>query len=944
MANLDLMTLTPKIKYIGGAATEDLFGANLLFNRDGMQATSNVSAAYQEFAKEVGLRTIRYPGGTMSEVSFDLSDPNAQGAYEKGGKGTIPLSGFLEYAASIGATGTIVVPTYRFLSAEIDSSGNHTIDTSQEATIKEFVIFALSEAERLGTRIGAFELGNEWWADNSGEFGFKMSPVEYGRVANFLAETIEEAVIQYNFSQLEVNAVDPDIVIQVGPGGNAEWYSRKALGIPDEGTGPDISATEAIFKQITSPVAQGAIDGTLMHRYLHGTDSAIGEWVYRPFTTWDFLATKTPGFQTDVQRYVTEWNVSSRNPNELGLKQFDTMVLLLEEMLQCGVDLADVWAVQQNNQTKMIYNTGSKDAPYGGLTFAGLAFDMLAAQLPGQGIVLQPHNLQGLDSVVFGSEQKFVYFLTNKSETSRTDTLSFSKLPPSSHHVTIYSIEAGIDDKPNVTVRTFDLRTSTQAQILQFSPNETVMIVVARNTTGSVIEGYNQADVLSGSGYSDTILGGDNGDLLRGEDGDDSLDGETGNDSLYGGDGNDSLVGGAGDDLLYGGGGDDLIHSGIGHDTIFGGAGFDIIYFTDIDESISIDLALAQNSLVAAGGSFLSQIEGVISGGGRDIIYGESSDNLIFGGGGADTITGLSGNDTLNGDTDDDIIDGGDGDDRIDGGYGSDVLLGGNGSDIVRGGDGNDSIFGGSEVDVLEGGSGNDTVFGDAGLDILLGGEGDDHLDGGTGDDRILGDEGQDTMFGDDGFDFLDGGSGNDVMYGGADADYMIGGSGDDIISGDAGDDMMNGGYGNDLLLGGNGDDTIRSSDGEDTLLGGAGNDKLYGGSGDDVLFAGDGEDSLSGGSGRDQFVFGLSSGTAIITDFDAGLDRIVFVSSDYHTSNPISEFFENYVKLDNGVAIFNFGDSKLSLYWVGVDLTGLFDSVTFVDSIDGGSYFGVFL
>lgn len=834
MTNLNLLTLTPRIEYTSDEATEELFGANFLFNRDGTQKTSEISTAYQEFAKETGLSTLRYPGGTISEVLFDIANPNAEGAYDQGKKGTIPLTDFLEYAASIGASATIVMPTYRLLSEELDSSGNHLIDISQKSIVKEFVKFALSEAERLGTSIAAFELGNEWWVDNSAAFGFRMSPIEYGRVANFLAEAIEEAVVEYNLMQHEANVVDPDIVIQVGPSGEAEWFSRAELGIPDEGTGLDIAATEVIFRQITSPIAQAAIDGTVMHRYLHGTDEMISGWIYKPFQIWDLLARNTPGFQIDVQRYVTEWNVSSRNQDEIGLKQFDTMVLLVEEMLRAGIDLANVWAVQQNNNTRMIYNTGLKDDPFGGLTFGGLAFDMMAAQLPGQRIVMQSGSLAGLHSVVFGSEQKFIYFLSNKSESSRTDTLSLSWLPANAHHVSLYSVERGADGKPDVTVTTIDLRTTTQAQILQFAANETVMIVVARGATGSFIEGYNQADTLSGSGYDDTILGGDNHDRLSGQAGDDRLEGEAGNDVLYGGDGNDVLFGGAGDDLLYGGAGNDLLFADGGNDTVFGGAGFDIVSLVDVNVDITLDLGFAQEAPSAVAGGFVSEVEGVISGSGNDAIRGDSGPNSISGGAGNDTLSGMAGSDTLSGDEGNDSIDGGEGDDFLWGGSGADTLAGGDGSDLIRGEDGNDLIFGGLGFDVLEGGSGNDTLFGGTGIDVLLGQEGDDFLYGGFEGDRIFGGNGEDVLLGEDGFDILDGGSGNDTMYGGADDDYMLGGEGNDLIFGDSG---------NDILIGGLGDDT------------------LTGGAGDDIL---------SGGAGADHFVFiSTTSGVDIITDFN---------------------------------------------------------------------------
>ncbi|WP_416191171.1 Ig-like domain-containing protein [Neisseria sp. CCUG12390] len=57
------------------------------------------------------------------------------------------------------------------------------------------------------------------------------------------------------------------------------------------------------------------------------------------------------------------------------------------------------------------------------------------------------------------------------------------------------------------------------------------------------------------------------------------------------------------------------------------------------------------------------------------------------------------------------------------------------------------------------------------------------------------------------------------------------------------------------------------------------GNDTLIGGSGDDILFGGAGNDTLTGGDGADQFVFlaNSNSGHDVITDFEAGVDKVVF-------------------------------------------------------------------
>lgn len=89
-----------------------------------------------------------------------------------------------------------------------------------------------------------------------------------------------------------------------------------------------------------------------------------------------------------------------------------------------------------------------------------------------------------------------------------------------------------------------------------------------------------------------------------------------------------------------------------------------------------------------------------------------TQNSRLYGGGGHDTLTGLSA---------DDYLEGNQGNDSLVGGYGSDVLFGGSGNDVLRGGDlaGDD----GSE-DILVGGAGSDIYFAGDG-DIITDSDGD---------------------------------------------------------------------------------------------------------------------------------------------------------------------------------------------------------------------------
>lgn len=234
-----------------------------------------------------------------------------------------------------------------------------------------------------------------------------------------------------------------------------------------------------------------------------------------------------------------------------------------------------------------------------------------------------------------------------------------------------------------------------------------------------------------------------------------------------------------------------------------------------------------------------------------------------------------------------------------------------------------DAFHGTIFADEMRGSFGDDSLFGAAGDDELAGGQGNDALAGGRGNDWLLGDIGDDQLFGNLGADVLEGGSGNDLLNGGLGIDAMIGGSGNDrhivdsandivieeagegidtvqsavislnlasyanvenatltggaalSLTGSGGANVLTGNGSANLIRGLGGNDTLNGGSGNDTLQGGNGNDTLTGGLGRDRLDGGAGNDILAGGDGKDTFVFASSHGTARITDFEDGLDRI---------------------------------------------------------------------
>ena len=260
-----------------------------------------------------------------------------------------------------------------------------------------------------------------------------------------------------------------------------------------------------------------------------------------------------------------------------------------------------------------------------------------------------------------------------------------------------------------------------------------------------------------------------------------------------------------------------------------------------------------------------------------DVYRTDVGNDVLWGLGGADTLSSGIGDDTLYGGAGDDGLSGGDGNDLIDGGDGDDTVdysaaaaavmvnlglagvqdtLGAGIDRLVSienavGSAFDDRLTGHAGDNRLYGGVGDDRLYGVAGNDIVEGGAGDDVLDGGLGDDTLKGGSGRDMLFGREGSDVLDGGAEVDTAaYSDAAARVVV-----DLAVTAAQDTLGGGSYtliSIENLIGSGFDDTLSGNGRANELSGGAGADQLFGRSGDDRLFGGDGDDRLDGGAGAD--------------------------------------------------------------------------------------------
>lgn len=220
-----------------------------------------------------------------------------------------------------------------------------------------------------------------------------------------------------------------------------------------------------------------------------------------------------------------------------------------------------------------------------------------------------------------------------------------------------------VDDSGDVVVENAgeggndEVRTALAAYALTANV-EILRYTGAGNFTGT---GNDLNNYIYGAGGSDTLSGGDGYDTLTGNGGDDFLYGGTGGDVLSGGTGADYMEGNEDNDVY--------IVDNVGDTVVeLSGEGTDLVYTTLLSYTLGSELEnLTYN---AFSGNFTGT--------------GNSVANVIYGGNGNDSLSGLDGNDELRGQNGADSLDGGNGDDLLVGGPGADVYTGGADLDIFR--------------------------------------------------------------------------------------------------------------------------------------------------------------------------------------------------------------------------------------------------------------------
>lgn len=836
---------------------ESSFGGNYLFNRSGSREGIGMAGAYDEFAQKIGVKHLRYPGGSVAEQSFNPADA---GMFDDANPDS--ATGFLKAAASIGAKVTVVLPTARYAAAIF--SGNPLAIAAAELEIKSFVMGLLKSGN--GSALEGIELGNEFYGSAKAAFestgGGLSAAAVYGQVANKMASWVQQSI------NSAATGIDPAIIVQAGQT-QAENVS--------------------IMNAFTSE-SLAVLDGVAIHNY------RLQPWAEQEITAAKFGYIKDWQLRTggrDLLSVVSEWSVGAVGgvkglPAAAGLLD----IFNLQERL--GVDRAQIWPLLQNTSNALGGNVARKApnvAP--SLTLMGEVYRQLGRDVVG----LSPYDFDSrkdldgngtTDALIHAygdGKTRLVVYVSSLSAASTQvamDLSSFGTIAKGYDHFwgQVTGV-VGLAD-PLSASAPVQVTTMTAAQLeggrigdgqLSFTlkPYEIISLefTIGRGVTLHGHDQTAQSDNLTGTAFDD---------FLYGELGSDTLSGGAGCDYLDGGDGADLMIGGAGDDIY-------IINDVLDIVRELEGGGRDLI-----NSTVSIALPDAVENLLLLGARKLNGT-------------GNAAANVLTGNAGNNILMGLAGNDT---------IFGGDGDDRLDGGLGADVMHGGNGNDtygvdnvadivyeVPRGGI--DTIYssitlaalpaevenlilsGTSPINGFGNGVGN-SISGNAANNQLYGLEGDDSLLGGKGNDSLFGGGGGDYLDGGRGTDYMDGGLGNDVYLVDAVADIVVeqpSGGTDTII---ASISLTLGANLENLTLSGASALNGSGNAGDNILTGNAAANRLCGMAGNDALIGGGGNDILIGGSGADQFVFRAGArGVVTISDFnqlDGGSregDMIVF-------------------------------------------------------------------
>ncbi|PCJ07300.1 MAG: hypothetical protein COB16_11475 [Rhodobacteraceae bacterium] len=601
--------------------TADHFGVNLVTIYDEEFGQPNSDLA--QLAADMGITTLRFPGGAATEHFFDMTTPDATVSIFDARETLLPMNRFLAQAGAQGMAASIVIPTKRGFgdsAAEALLDGSYgqrdMVDAAYLSEVLGFVTHTVEAATANGVELTAFELGNEFWG--SGE----MTAQEYGRLMAVLAPAIQQHLAELGLSRVEIvvqsvssasRLFSPrdDVTAYVDPsgapnGGGAVYTEADIATYFDgvvpagwvqvtvPGQGPAYAQLHSLADAINAiPGAADAIGGIADHHYLSGGFEAADSgyrFGFSQFQRFANLLERSPGLD-DPTFHITEWNANSRNAlNNRGLQHASMIIENFYEMTTHGIETAQIWPLSFDNSQSITLVTLNQQH----LTIAGEMFSLMRDSLIDLEPVFDWSQPQNIDVHGFGNDTRLVLFASERSGEDRQDIeLDLSAFLGAQRYF-VTATQLGDDDGNGqdhraTPVLSYSNGTTLQGSTAGFDLEAWAMMRLEFTRVGAgndqvqgrggkdQIHGFGGNDILHGGGGRDRIYGGAGNDHLFGNSGRDHLNGSGGQDIIHGGGGRDRIQGGNGNDVLDGGRGRDRIHGGNGDDVLLSGGGNDVM-------------------------------------------------------------------------------------------------------------------------------------------------------------------------------------------------------------------------------------------------------------------------------------------------------------------------------------------------------------------------------
>jgi len=606
-----------QVRNAGTPVNPKMFGANLPLKTEQKEWDEAIARLI-----EVGATDLRYPGGSVTEQFFDITDI-AGGSHNRSvgsfqDSGDVKLFGFstfMSVADAVGASATLVVPTssgFTTSAAEAllaGNYGNRILSAKYLDDVSKFVAVTVQESRQKDVPIGAFEIGNEFWGSG------RMTATEYGALAAAVSKTIEDKLFGLGIARPD----QPDIVVQTlssagvfSPNGESTVFLHKKTGyiyeswqigragIPDiddltELTVPSqgrarlqsidiLSAFDQdsiTIKEETGALrsfdisdAINAIDGVSEHYYLNGGFDAVNTQEQFMFNQFNYFRQNTDARDSslpELQFYVTEWNtrrtIDVDQGNNRGLQQAAMNVEMFHEMVANDVSTAHFWPIWFDNSLSGTLICVCR----GHLTISGEAFVQLQQTI---GMVPSVDYWDRGNIAVHGYENgsDSLFILSERSGATNHLTLDFSEVRDQDADwyriswTELWDGDAGGQDETAP-------QTLTETRFVDLVPADDLdafdLIMQAWSQIYMSVESVTDAAASDADAARRlvSVTGGEDlptlAPLFR-------LDGGDGDDTIYGGIGNDEISGRGGNNLLIGGAGADTLKGGFGDDRLFG--------------------------------------------------------------------------------------------------------------------------------------------------------------------------------------------------------------------------------------------------------------------------------------------------------------------------------------------------------------------------------------